>query len=295
MELNYLREFVVLAQTGRFQETADELFISQSSLSKHIKAIETELGATLLNRSTRRVELTEFGRAFLPYAAQIAALQKEYTTRLLNHSGKKQLIIGIAPIVTLFTLEQFFSTFTEKHPDYQIEFKEAEEDELRGMLQKGVCDLIIVCRGSHDADTEFCSQLYSADTLVAVLAKTHPLACKDSITIDELEQYPLVQKGHTNFARLMDPSIPPSAYNASRGSILMNLIRNQTAAAVLPHYAAQYYMRNDMGNGVVIVPLRPQTSLFLDLLYPKAKQNSPVIRSLVKYLQIKEEKKNCKS
>lgn len=292
MELNYLREFVVLSQTCQFQETADELFISQSSLSKHIKALENELGADLLNRSTRRVELSEFGRAFLPYATQIAALQQEYTQRLLNHTGKRKLIIGIAPIVTLFTLEDFFSTFTAKHPDYQIEFKEENEDELRSMLQKGSCDLIVVSRDPRSANTEFCSQLYSTDTFVAVLADGHPLAQKESVTIEDLEAYPFVQKGRTNFARYLKPSISPSSYTASRGSVLVNLIRSQAAVAVLPSYAAKYYMRNDMGRGITTVSLEPHTSFYLDLLYPNAKQNSPIIQSLVEYLKSKEERKS---
>lgn len=292
MELNYLREFVALAQSCQFQETADELFMSQSSLSKHIKVIERELGAELLNRSTRRVELSEFGRAFLPYAAQIAALQREYMERLLGNTSEKKLKIGIAPIVTLFTLEQYLSTFAEDHPDYQVEFVEANEQELRSMLQKGECDLIVVSRNPLAPDTEFCSQVYSTDILVAVLAETHPLAGKESVTIQELEAYAFVQKGHTNFARLLDPAIPPSSYTASRGSVLMNLIRNQIAVAVLPRYATKYYMRNDRGIGIKTLRLEPQTTFYLDLLYPKAKQNTPAVQSLVEYLQLKEEHKN---
>ena len=84
MELNYLREFVALAQTCHYQETADRLFISQPSLSKHIKTMEAELGAELFKRTSRRVELSEFGRAFLPYAQRIAAVQEEYTGTLLR-------------------------------------------------------------------------------------------------------------------------------------------------------------------------------------------------------------------
>lgn len=292
MELNYLREFVTLAQTCQFQEAADELFISQSSLSKHIKVIEKELGAELLNRSTRRVELSEFGRAFLPYAAQIAALQKEYTDRLLNNAGSKKIVIGIAPIVTLYTLEQYLATFVSQNPGYQIEFKEANEDELRGMLQKGDCDLIVVSRSPLAPDCEFCSQLYSADTLIAVLAEDHPLARREFVTIQELEDYAFVQKGGTNFARLLDPAISPSAYTTSRSSVLLNLVRNQTAVAVLPSYAAKYYMRNDRGYRITILRLEPRTNFYLDLLYLKTRQNSRITQSLVEYLKLKEETKS---
>mgnify|MGYP000270200484 CR=1 FL=1 len=68
MELSYIREFVVLAETGNYLEAADALFIAQSSLSRHIKSIELDLGSPLFDRTTRKVVLNGFGQAFLPYA-----------------------------------------------------------------------------------------------------------------------------------------------------------------------------------------------------------------------------------
>ena len=64
MELSYIREFVVLAETGNYLEAADTLFIAQSSLSRHIKSIEMDLGAPLFDRTTRKVSLNGFGQAF---------------------------------------------------------------------------------------------------------------------------------------------------------------------------------------------------------------------------------------
>ena len=55
MELSYIREFVVLAETGNYLEAADALFIAQSSLSRHIKSIELDLGSPLFDRTTRKV------------------------------------------------------------------------------------------------------------------------------------------------------------------------------------------------------------------------------------------------
>lgn len=64
MELSYIREFVVLAETGNYLEAADALFIAQSSLSRHIKSIELDLGSPLFDRTTRKVVLNGFGQAF---------------------------------------------------------------------------------------------------------------------------------------------------------------------------------------------------------------------------------------
>ena len=62
MDINYFKEFVVLAQTGNFMEAADILYSSQSTLSKHIKSMESELGVPLFDRTTRKVKISKYGQ-----------------------------------------------------------------------------------------------------------------------------------------------------------------------------------------------------------------------------------------
>lgn len=64
MNTEYLKEFVVLAETKNFCEASDRLYMNQSTLSKHIKSLENELGINLFLRTTRRVELTNYGQTF---------------------------------------------------------------------------------------------------------------------------------------------------------------------------------------------------------------------------------------
>lgn len=66
MEIEYICEFVVLAETCNYMEAADRLFVSQSALSRHIKALEEDLQVQLFDRSTRKVSLSPFGSLFLP-------------------------------------------------------------------------------------------------------------------------------------------------------------------------------------------------------------------------------------
>ena len=80
MDIDYIHEFVVLADTGNYMEAADKLFLTQSSLTRHIQKLEADLGVLLFDRSTRHIELNKYGNLFMPYARQISQLQKEYTT-----------------------------------------------------------------------------------------------------------------------------------------------------------------------------------------------------------------------
>lgn len=80
MNTEFLKEFVVLAETKNFWEASERLYMNQSTLSKHIKSLENELGVELFTRTTRRVELTSYGQTFLPYARTIARTEFEGTS-----------------------------------------------------------------------------------------------------------------------------------------------------------------------------------------------------------------------
>lgn len=96
MEIKYLSEFVTLAKTKNYMEAADILYISQSSLSKHIQSIERELGVTLFDRSTRRVKLSADGNLLLNYAEQITLLMNDYNRAATAISNKKRNSVSIA-------------------------------------------------------------------------------------------------------------------------------------------------------------------------------------------------------
>lgn len=79
MKIQSMREFITLSELKNFNYASEKLFLSQPTLSRHIKELEEELGVTLFNRSTRRVELTEYGQYFLPFAKRIVSAEDEYT------------------------------------------------------------------------------------------------------------------------------------------------------------------------------------------------------------------------
>ncbi len=114
MELNYIKEFVHLAEVGNFLSAAEDLYISQSSLSKHIKAIETELNTPLFFRTTKKITLTEAGSVFLKYATEIAKQQEDYKKALndLLNRDANSVNIGVLPTMAQYDITDiiFFSS-----------------------------------------------------------------------------------------------------------------------------------------------------------------------------------------
>lgn len=191
MDINYFKEFSVLAETKNYWEAAERLFINQSTLSKHIKTMERELGVPLFFRTTRRVELTEFGRALLPYAQSIMHTQFEYsTTLLLKRSGGQGLFsIGSIPAMAQYGITQLLLNFQKVHPDCRFKVTEDDAKNLTGLLASQKCELIFLrepIRQPDGPEDELARIPYLTDQLVALLPKGHPLANRDGLTLREL-------------------------------------------------------------------------------------------------------------
>ena len=156
MEVNYLKEFVVLAQTGNFLEAADILYSSQSTLSKHIKRMETELGVPLFDRTTRKVSISKYGQLLLPYAKQIVELQERYTTVINDNleNDRETLTIGSIYGLAQYKITDVLVSFKKSHPQLTLNVLQASTESLTEMLQQRKCEIALI-RDVEDDENEF--------------------------------------------------------------------------------------------------------------------------------------------
>lgn len=282
MELNYLHEFVVLAKNCHFQEAAAQLFISQSSLSKHIKAIETELGQELFSRSTRKAELTAFGREFLPYATKISEIQYEYNCKLLNLATyqAKQIRIGISQLVTLYNVQDLLENFAKHSSEFTITFVDLDETPLQEVFSKGQCQLAIAIQDDSKALAEYGCIPYTRDSLVAILPNGHPLAKEPYLTTEQLRGSRFIQFGHSNLLQLLDERFTASC-TISHSTTLIKLIAKDVGIGIVTKYFANYIQPTD----VCVIPIVPETTLQMNVYYPKHQQKNPAIAYILKWFQ----------
>lgn len=186
MEINYLAEFVVLARTGNFLSAAEELFISQSSLSKHIKNIEAELGTALFNRTTRKVSLTDAGEIFLQYAQEICRQQQAYRVALHNLLARREnsVALGVLPTMAQYDITNIIFTFQHSYPDAKLSLVMADSYDLRAKLEDGSVDFAFL--RERGADEAFRRIYMCTDSLVAIVPANHPLADRREIGIEQL-------------------------------------------------------------------------------------------------------------
>lgn len=187
MEITYLKEFVVLAQTGNFMEVAEILNSSQSTLSKHIKAIELELGVPLFDRTTRKVSISKYGQLFLPYAQQIAELQEQYVAALQTSlaTDHETLTLGSIYGLAQYSITDALVNFKKSRPHSTFNVLQASSKDLTDALRQKKCELAFI-RDVEDPEGEFVKIPYATDTIVAVLPSAHHLAGQKSIPLHKL-------------------------------------------------------------------------------------------------------------
>lgn len=298
MDTARCREFVVLAQTCNYLQAADQLFISQSSLSKHIKALERELGVELFNRTTRRVQLTEHGRVFLPFARKLAATAHDAQVALANASDNERRVIDIGsiPVMVPYGITALLHRFDQEHPSVRLRISEGEADQLKDMLRRRQLDLAFIREWDSDVrpadgDEEFATMSFAEDHLAAVLPSSHPLALRSSIRLSELanEDFLLLPQGTVMDALIMDACaregfVPEVRYRGTRAENIIDLVARGMGVSLLMRAPAAYLTRS----AVSVVELEDTIVTKIKVCRLRDGDPSPEALEFLEYLSVAE-------
>ncbi|MCR4744890.1 MAG: LysR family transcriptional regulator [Lachnospiraceae bacterium] len=299
MTVEYLNEFLILVKTQNFANAAAQLYMNQSTLSKHIKSLEKELGVELFDRTTRKVTLTSYGEHLLPYAYEIYNQSYRYLTEL---SQKKNNVISIGAIPSLshYGIVDVIMNFKLKHEEYVVTIDEADSTDLYHRLLNHEYEIAFLRNfnpyGSINTKN-ICVNIipYCKDNVVALIPKEHHLANKKSVTISELKDEKLcLLKEHTMLydvcmEAFRDAGIIPNIYYTSHRAenliemsekcggitILMGVVSNSEEMS-----KKAIYILNDKFN---VVPLFPEITSTIALTYLRGAALSPSARKFIDY------------
>lgn len=187
MDTGYIREFVTLAGCLSYSEAAERLFISQPSLTKHIQALEREMGTALFARTTRSIRLSGAGSLFLPFARQIVDLCDRWEIAvddLINRSGTS-LTIAVMQNPQYYDMTKYIVSFRQTHPDVNFSIVEADEYGLYEMFRKGSVNIIPTFSGFWGMEGHPFMAM-AASTIVAIVRRDHPRAESGRVSLREL-------------------------------------------------------------------------------------------------------------
>ena len=285
MELRHLRYFVAVAEEGSLTVAAERrLHTAQPSLSRQIRDLETEVGATLLERGARGISLTAAGRVFLDHA-RLALLQVEAAgeaARRAAQPARATFCVGFLTGHEVVWLPDLLRILREEAPDIEITLSSQSSPELAGALMRGKADVAFLRRAAQAPGLAY--RFLIAEPLVVVLPREHRLAARKAIRPRDLigevyisptraapalkvviERY-LAQAGVTLTA----------AYDAENLSSAMSLVASTGGVTLLPRYA-----RNLLSPAVVIRPLQGEAPT-IDLVMGYARAStSPLLKRLL--------------
>jgi DNA-binding transcriptional LysR family regulator len=253
MDLRNLATFVTVAETGNFSRAADQLNLAQPAVSQRVGALERDLGTRLLDRSTRRVELTEAGRHLLSRARSILAEvdRARDEVRLLEAGHAGQVSIGFVGTATYSLLPQLARRVRSRLPLISLDLygEQLTPQLINGLLTRQI-DLGFV--RSPVARPELTIHTLRSERLVAVVPSDSPWAHRDKIALSELSEASFVTYPSAHRSVMYDATLQACD---RAGFTPHNLIEVRETATLVTFVAA--------GLGVALVP-EPVQSLALD-------------------------------
>ena len=188
MKIEHMREFVTLAKYLNYTLAAEHLFITQPVLSRHINALEAELGIKIFRRNTQNVRLTEVGNLFLE---RIQSILSEYDNMLRDVHLKDQrhdteLRIGIPFYTINYYLDQVPHRFMESYPKIKLTYLIDHPDNIINALKMDEVDLIVVANMPFRHSEEFTFYDVFIEQYNVLVSRKHPLAQRQSVTVADL-------------------------------------------------------------------------------------------------------------
>lgn len=197
MEIEHLKSFLAVARLKHFSLAAQELYISQSSLSKQIKSLEKEIGTKLFNRNTRNVELTVAGEELKDYANEIVSIYNKLIGKMNYYSdtNKSILYVGSITVANQYELPLLMSFFQSRYKNIKIRFIEDNFSNIIKLLNDSKLHVAFITSHSLKEDS-FRKYPLIFDELCLVVSKKHDLSSKYIIDISEAynEDFLLLEK-----------------------------------------------------------------------------------------------------
>jgi len=244
MDLRHLRYFVTVAEELHFGRAAKKLHISQPPLSMQIRALENELGVTLLNRTQRHVSLTQAGAALLGEARHILARveQAVLATKRAGRGEIGELAIGFISVADYNVLPLVLREFRRRFPLVNLSLRELTTDAQIADLLAGRIDVGFVLPPIDEPALQSVPIL--REPLIAALPGKHPLAREPGkLALEKLRDAPFILFPRPNAPGLYDDVVscckaagfsPRVAQEAIQMQTIISLVSAELGVALIP-------------------------------------------------------------
>ena len=287
--LNSLLVFHEVAKHKSFSKAAEELFISQPAVTKHIKELERKVGMGLIQRRRGGFALTEAGKILFKYTHKISSHLMDIENLLEDLKKEHQgiLKIGTTESYSKGLMPKLLSGFQTSFPFMKIALDVGNSEEIEKSLLVYKNDLVLIAVTKKSPSFE--SIPFLKEELVLIVSPNHPLAKKQMVSLKELERYPLIirAKGSTTRRIILqafkEVGIHPSLYiEAGSSEFIKQWVSEGKGICII----VKRTVEDEEKRGIIkTIPLLEKLYLQVAFLYLKKEKSNPAIKTFVKFIE----------
>jgi DNA-binding transcriptional LysR family regulator len=287
VELKDLRYFIEVVNYGSFTKAAANTYVSQPTLSKSLKKLESELKVELFERSTRNLKLTDAGEIVYKQGVKILGSTNELTTLLddLMNLPTGKIIIGIPPLIGTLFFPAIAKNFGKTYPEVSLELVELGAKRIEHLVDEGQVDVGIIVLPTNQS--KFNILPFIKEEFMLYTHTHHTLAKKESVTIEQLENenFILFNREFALHELVIEQCQKAGfqaniAFESSQWDLIAELVSAQLGITLLPK---SIYTRMDQ-KAIQITPLEAPPLWELGVITRKDRYQSFAVRTLLSCL-----------
>ena len=191
--LHQLAVFEATARHGSFTRAAEELLITQPTVSSQVKQLSKAVGLPLFEQIGKRLYLTEAGKELLSTTQDIFERLENFEMKIADLQGIKQGNLQLSAITTAkYFVPRLLGYFCKQYPEIDVSFNVTNHQQIARRMLENEDDLYILSQLPEDID--LCAEPFLDNPLVVVAQKDHPLAKKKNISIKNLNNEPFIMR-----------------------------------------------------------------------------------------------------
>ena len=243
MDLRRLEIFAKVAELGSFSRAAEALFLTQPTVSEHVRALEEELGVQLLDRLGRGATPTPAGLLVLGYAQRMLALGRETRQALDQFLGRMsgQLVVGGSTIPGEYVLPGLIGQFKAKYPDISISLLIASSRRVSEWVEEGRVEIGVA--GAEPESRALRSRALMADEMVLAVPADHAWATRKSVALEDVRREPLILRERGSGSR--------AAFERALASVNLDLSSFRVVGELGSTQAVKQAVRAGVGISVI--------------------------------------------
>ena len=287
MEIRTLRYFMAVAREENMTRAAEQLHVSQPTLSKALRSLEEELGKKLFTRHSFSIKLTEEGVLLRNRAEDLVSMADKIEQEFLSLDDISggDIYFGLAETYQIRYLAREIRRFKELYPDLRYHITSGDTEQVTEKLDKGLLDFAVICETPDDR--KYHHILFpESDYFGVVLPKDSPLAEKESITAEDLAGLPLFcsEQSWENDIRPWAKDLFDQFHMEGSFRLSYNgpLFAREGLGLLL---TLNDLVDTSPESGMVFRPLSPHLEMKMYLIWKKYQNFTPIAERFLKQLQ----------